>query len=100
VLVEYGELIHTPRALMGLLGVAGLMTLALAAAARNRIQVPHRKEIFLLTGSAVALLLGSVAVVNPLLRYLVPAVPLLVCGGLLAARDLLAATAPRPAGTR
>jgi hypothetical protein len=53
--------------------------------------------VFLLAGTAVAILFGSVAVVNPNVRYLVPLAPLLLCGGALAARDLW--TAFRPGAT-
>ncbi len=48
---------------------------------------------------AIAILLGSAATVNPLVRFLVPLVPLLLCGGIAAALDLLSLRAGRPSAS-
>jgi len=44
----------------------------------------------------VAMLIGSVATSAFVVRYLVPTIPLIVCGGTLAGADLWAARASRP----
>jgi hypothetical protein len=49
----------------------------------------HRHEVFLLSGTAIAMLAGSVAASDMVVRYLVPLGPLLIVGGALAGRDLL-----------
>jgi hypothetical protein len=46
--------------------------------------------VFLLAGAALAMLLGTAATSEYVLRYLIPAVPLLVCGGVAAGADLAA----------
>ena len=73
---------------MGLFGAIGLIALVLAAALRNRVHFVHHRETFLLTGSALAMLLGSTATSEFIVRYLIPTVPLLTCGGILALMDL------------
>lgn len=87
-LVSYGEIAHTPRWLMAIFAVMGLAAVAVGLARREA--VPHRREIFLLLGAGMAMTAGSAATVNPWLRYLLPAVPVLVCGGVLAGSDLWA----------
>jgi hypothetical protein len=55
--------------------------------------------VFLLAGAGLAMLLGTAATSEFVLRYLIPVVPLLVCGGVAAAADLAALAArlaPRP----
>jgi hypothetical protein len=91
----YQDRIHTPRWLVGMLAVASLVVLLLAGVAWRRVSLPHRREVFLLTGSALTMLLGSAATSEFVLRYLVPVVPLLVCGGLIASLDLAALVWPR-----
>ena len=54
---------------------------------------PRRREVFLLAGAALAMLLGTAATSEFVLRYLIPVVPLLVCGGVAAAADLAALAA-------
>ena len=44
--------------------------------------------MFLLSGAALAMLLGTAATSEFVLRYLIPVVPLLVCGGAAACADL------------
>jgi hypothetical protein len=91
----YQERIHTSRLLVGMLAFVSLLALAIAAAARKRLSLPRRREVFLLTGSALAMLLGSAATSEFVLRYLIPAVPLLACGGVVASFDLAALVRPR-----
>jgi hypothetical protein len=98
---DYHERVHTPRPLMGALAIAALVELALAAAAfaLRRRPPPRRREVFLLAGAGLAMLLGTAATSEFVLRYLIPVVPLLVCGGVAAAADLAALAArlaPRP----
>lgn len=72
----------TPRPLL-----AVALLLALAAVIRR---TRYRREVFLLAGSGTALALGSVATSELIVRYLVPAVPLLLLAGVIAAVDLAA----------
>jgi hypothetical protein len=77
--------LHTPKPLLALLTLAALASLAVSL---RRAQ-PRRRETFLLTGMALAMLLGAAAVEYQV-RYLVPVVALLVCGGAAALMDLSA----------
>jgi hypothetical protein len=86
---SYQHRLHTPRWLMAALALAALLALAAAAVGRARAPMLHRRETFLLTGAALAMLLGSAATSEFVLRYLIPAVPLLVCGGVAACADLV-----------
>ena len=47
--------------------------------------------MFLLSGAALAMLLGTAATSEFVLRYLIPVIPLLVVGGVAACADLVAA---------
>jgi hypothetical protein len=85
----YVDRLHTPRWLMALLALAGCLTLALTAVGRGRTPMAHSRETFLLIGAALAMLLGSAATSEFVLRYLLPAVPLIVCGGFAACADLV-----------
>jgi len=58
--------------------------LALAALLAVLMRVSGRREILLLGGTGVCLLLGTAATGGFGLRYLIPAVPLLAIGGSLA----------------
>ena len=84
----YQDWIHVPRWALGPLVLATVLALMLALSTRLRPRLPHRREAFLLVGMAVAMLLGSAATSEFVLRYLIPTVPLLLCGGALAACDL------------
>jgi hypothetical protein len=84
----YQQLLHTPRWLMGMLSLAALIALLTAAVGGRRAPMPRRRETFLLAGAALMMLLGSAATSEFILRYLIPAVPLLVCGGFAACTDL------------
>jgi hypothetical protein len=76
----YRRVIHVPRPVLALLALASLAALAL--------RVPMRREVLLLSGSGLALIVGTSATAGFGLRYLLPAVPLLAIGGTLALRDL------------
>jgi hypothetical protein len=82
----YQKRIHTSRSLLALLVAAALAALFLAAARRRA--VVHWREVGLLSGMALAMLLGSAATSEFILRYLIPAVPLIVCAGVAACTDL------------
>jgi hypothetical protein len=86
----YQHRLHTPRWLIGMLALAGLLALAAAAIGRRRVPMLHSRETFLLTGAALAMLLGSAATSEFVLRYLIPMVPLIICGGFAACADLAA----------
>jgi hypothetical protein len=77
----YRGVLHVPRPLLALLALAALLAVWR--------RVPARREIFLLAGSAVMILLGTAATGGFALRYLLPAVPLLAIGGGLALAQLL-----------
>jgi hypothetical protein len=94
---DYQRALHTPRWLAGAFAAAALAALALAALTRGALALPRRRETLLLAGAALAMLLGSAATSAFVLRYLIPVVPLLVCGGLAAGADL--AGAARVAGS-
>jgi hypothetical protein len=96
----YSRHIHTPRLLLGLLVLAGLVALGLAALRRRSGVVPHRQEIFFLIGVSLSLLVGAVMTVELQVRYLLPTVPLLVGGGALAIADLYAFLHPALSSAR
>jgi Dolichyl-phosphate-mannose-protein mannosyltransferase len=77
----YRGVMHVPRPVLALLALAALLAVCL--------RVPSRREIFLLVGSAVMILLGTAATGGFALRYLLPAVPLLAIGGGVAVTQLL-----------
>ena len=52
-------------------------------------RLPHRREAFLLGGTAIAVVVGSAAAANPTVRFLVAMAPLLVRGGIAALLDLV-----------
>ena len=85
----YRGVIHVPRPILALLALAALLALCL--------RVPARREVFLLVGSVLVILLGTAATGGFALRYLLPAVPLLAIGGSLAVAQLLEAWRGRTA---
>ena len=92
---DYHERVHVPRPLMAALAIAALLQLAVTAGAlaSGRPPPPRRREVLLLAGAALAMLLGTAATSEFVLRYLIPVVPLLVCGGVAASADLVALSA-------
>jgi hypothetical protein len=87
---RYHAVVHPPRPLLALLVLATLGTLTLALVGPRRGTPPRWAESLLLTGMGVGLLVGSVLTSSFIVRYLVPAVPLIVCGGTLALTDIVA----------
>ena len=81
---RYQDLVHTPRWLLGPLIVAALLVVLLAAFRRYRTALPHGREVLLLVGAGLAMLVGSVATSEFIVRYLIPFVPLFVIAGTLA----------------
>jgi hypothetical protein len=77
---SYRAAVHLPRPLLALL--------VLISALAMGFRVRARREILLLTGSGMALMVGTAATASFGIRYLLPAVPLMAIGGFLAAWDL------------
>jgi hypothetical protein len=77
----YRSVVHVPRPILGLLALAGVLGICL--------RIPARREVFLLVGSALIVLLATAATGGVSLRYLMPIVPLLAIGGSLATAQLL-----------
>jgi hypothetical protein len=89
---SYRSVIHVPRPLLALLAIASIAAIAL--------RLPQRREVVLLSGSALALLAGTAATAGFAQRYLLCAVPLLAIGGTLALLQLKRHTAQfRPTAT-
>lgn len=78
----YRGALHVPRPVLALLALASLLAVCL--------RVPARREIFLLSGSALMILLGTAATGGFGLRYLMPAVPPVAVGGGIAIAELRA----------
>jgi hypothetical protein len=76
----YRALVHAPRPVLALLALASLAALILRLRAR--------RELLLLAGAGLALVIGAAATAGFGLRYMLPAVPLLGIGGSLALGDL------------
>ncbi len=81
-LSTYGRVMRVPRPFLALMVALSLVAVLLA---RRR-----RLAVFLLSGSALAMLAGSAATAGFAPRYETPVIPLLVCGGLTSATVLLA----------
>lgn len=62
---------------------------------RGRMRMPHWREILLLTGVPIAILIGATATSEFVLRYLVPVAPLILAGGVVASVDLASLPAAR-----
>jgi hypothetical protein len=92
-LMAYQRVFHSARWLMG----AFVLAIALAAVVRffGRPRRSARATYLLFGGMAVGIILGSVATVDLNVRFLVPVIPLLACGGVLALRDLAEAASTR-----
>jgi hypothetical protein len=87
-LSAYQRVIHTPRWLLAAFAVLGVAVVLLGLVPSRRDRLPRRKEVFLLVGGGLMLLLPA-ALSHFELRYLLPSVPLLVSGGVLATYDLV-----------
>jgi Dolichyl-phosphate-mannose-protein mannosyltransferase len=87
----YRSVIHVPRPVIALLALCSLAALAL--------RLPARREVLLLSGSGLILIVGVAASAGFGIRYLLPAVPFFALGGTLAGRDLVE-YARRTAGPR
>ena len=94
---DFEQVVHVPRWLLAALALASVGHLALGPRPGRRWTDARRPEVLLLSGSALAMLLGTAAVSDFDLRYLLPAVPLLVCGGFVASRELLVSSRSRGA---
>jgi hypothetical protein len=90
-LLDYERAVHTPRWLLAPLVIVPLLALLGSFLPPLRDFTPHRAEVFLMTGAGMALLLGSVATSGFIVRYLIPVVPFIVAGGVLAVSDAFAA---------
>jgi len=88
-LLAVQRVLHTPNWLMALflLAAAGALVASAVLRLAGREPLAHRREVFLLSGMAFAVLLGSVATSNSDNRFLLTGVPLIVAGGVLALRD-------------
>jgi hypothetical protein len=84
----YHRVVHTPRWLLGGLLVLVTFGLLLPVFTRGRMRMPHAREIVLLTGVPIAMLIGATATSEFVLRYLVPVAPLILAGGVVAIVDM------------
>jgi hypothetical protein len=84
----YRSVMHVPRPVIALLALASLLALAL--------RTPARREVLLLSGSGLSLIVCVAATAGFGIRYLLPAVPFLALGGTLAIRDLGELITDRP----
>jgi 4-amino-4-deoxy-L-arabinose transferase-like glycosyltransferase len=87
----YQSIFHVPRWLLAGLVLATFVALLAALVGRGRFAFPQRREAFLLVGGGVAVLVGSAATSEFVLRYLIPVVPLLLAGGFASAEALVRA---------
>ena len=84
---DYQRWIHTPRWLLAAIILVAFGQMVALAFKDARLQLAHRREVFLLVGGGVALLVGA-AINRFEPRYMIPAVPLIVTGGAFALEDL------------
>ena len=102
-LLRYQDVVHVSPVLLALLVFASVASVAVAAASRT-VTLPHQAEVVFLVGTALTLSFAAVATVELTLRFLIPTLPLLVCGGALAlvslARAASATARVLPAGWR
>lgn len=84
----YQRWLHTPRWLLAAFVLVGLISLASLTVKRWRSRLWRRPEVFLLLGASLSILIGSTATTTFTLRYLIPVIPLLTAGGVLAMVDL------------
>jgi hypothetical protein len=96
----YHRVVHTPRWLLGCLIVLVTFGLLLPVFTRGRMRMPHWREILLLTGTSIAILIGATATSEFVLRYLVPVAPLILAGGVAASVDVARLLRPRAGDAR
>ena len=87
----YAKVFHTPRWLLAIALAAVLAQAVLALVTRRRRVFAHTPEVLLFAGVAVGMLLGSTTTSAFVVRYLVPAAPLLLLAGAVALTELVAA---------
>jgi hypothetical protein len=90
----YAGAIRFPRPLLVVLVALPLALLIVAARGRGARRLP---EVALLSGSGVALIAGATLTSAFVVRYMVPALPLLVAGAALAVAELAALRRPAAA---
>jgi 4-amino-4-deoxy-L-arabinose transferase-like glycosyltransferase len=83
---SYVDTIHTSRLLMGVLALLSLIAAALIGR-KGPLQGP-RRDILLFSGAGLAMLFGSAATSEFIIRYLVPCVPLFAVSGMLSLASL------------
>jgi hypothetical protein len=83
----YWSVVHTPRVLLGILTLAGLLSLGFAAGSRRWRTLSMPAETLLLTGMGFLLLVGTIGTSAVNMRYVLPTVPLLALGGACALRS-------------
>ena len=76
----YAGVVHLPRPLLALAALLGVLA----------VIVRRDKDVFLLVGMGLALLIGAAGTSDFVLRYLLPAAPLLLAGGAVGLRALVA----------
>ena len=84
----YRSIVHVPRPVIALLALASLLGLV--------VRIPSRREVLLLSGSGLSMIVGVAATAGFGIRYLLPAVPLLALGGTLATREMGVLLRARP----
>lgn len=92
---QYSRVVHLPR-----LPLAALLLGALAGVLvpQLRRSVRHPAEVALLSGAALSILVGHALTSDFAVRYMIPAVPMLVVGGIAGSRWLVVALRPRRRG--
>lgn len=90
-LLDYQQVAHTPGWLAGLAALVVLLATPALLVRRVRRRAQYLPEGLLLGGIGVTTSLGAVATVSSEVRYLVPAVPFLLTGALVALASLVRA---------
>jgi hypothetical protein len=86
----YAHVIHLPRPLLGVLSLVAALLLAAALIGGRRFALGHRSEALLLLGGGLSLLVGATATSDFVLRYMLPGIPILLCGIVLVLKDAAA----------
>jgi hypothetical protein len=77
--------------LIAVFTVAALAALLGSVSRALRRAIPRGRDVFLLCLTGLALLLAPTAVDYFKFRFVMPALPLLVCGGMIALEDIVSA---------